>query len=368
LCDLVSIDPPQLHHLILKVVLFFISASMIALIDDHIRAAGRRFFPPRQCPRSTQMKKPMTPRLTEPPLILEAEDWGDYVLLDSGDGRKLEQVGPYRFIRPEAQAIWSPALSPAEWQAADGEFISSAAGRDRDDSEAGKWKLSPSLPETWPVHYDGIHFHAMPTPFRHLGFFPEQSAHWRWCAGQITAFSQHHGRAPKVLNLFGYTGIASLHAAQAGAEVTHVDSSKKAIAQAFENRELAGLNNAPIRFITDDARQFVRREARRARKYDGVILDPPKYGRGAKGEIWRMEEDIAPLLAEIHAIMSDEAVFAVLTSYAIRSSFLSLHHVMEDIFGTRTGEISSGELAVRETSSRAYRIGQAIFARWSPLS
>ncbi|XDZ65868.1 class I SAM-dependent methyltransferase [Alphaproteobacteria bacterium LSUCC0684] len=299
-------------------------------------------------------------------LILEAEDWKDYALLDSGDGRKLEQVGPYRFIRPEAQAIWAPSLSPDAWQSADGEFISSAAGRDRDDSDAGKWKLSPSLPATWSVSYDGICFHAMPTPFRHLGFFPEQSAHWRWCADHITAFRQRHGRSPKVLNLFGYTGIASLHAAQAGAEVTHVDSSKKAITQAFENRDLAAMTTAPVRYITDDARQFVRREARRDRKYDGVVLDPPKYGRGAKGEIWRMEEDIAPLLADIHSILSDEAIFAVLTSYAIRSSFLSLHHVMDHVFGMRAGQVSSGELAVRETSPRAFRIGQAIFARWAP--
>jgi len=301
-----------------------------------------------------------------PPHILEADDWADYALLDSGDGRKLEQVGPFRFIRPEAQALWPPSLSEDEWRSADGEFVSSAAGRDRDDSEAGKWNLSPSLPETWPVAYDGIQFYAMPTPFRHLGFFPEQSAHWRWCADRIAAFCQNHGRAPKILNLFGYTGIASLHAVQAGAEVTHVDSSKKAIAQAFENRELAGMGNAPIRYITDDARQFVKREARRDRKYDGVILDPPKYGRGAKGEIWRMEDDIAPLLADINMILSDQAVFAVLTSYAIRSSFLSLHHLMEHIFCERTGEVTSGELAVRETSPRAYRIGQAIFARWSP--
>jgi len=300
------------------------------------------------------------------PLILEAEDWADYALLDSGDGRKLEQVGPFRFIRPEAQAIWTPSLSLDDWRSADGEFVSSATGRDRDDSEAGKWNLSSSLPETWPVTYDGIKFHAMPTPFRHLGFFPEQSTHWRWCADRINTFRHEHGRPPRILNLFGYTGMASLHAARAGAEVTHVDSSKKAIAQAFENRELAGMEKAPIRYITDDARQFVKREARRERKYDGVILDPPKYGRGAKGEVWRMEEDITPLLAEINMIMSPEAAFIVLTSYAIRSSFLSLHHVMEHVFGERGGDVSSGELAVRETCPRGYRIGQAIFARWNP--
>jgi len=313
-----------------------------------------------------QHKSIMPDNKANSPLILEADDWQDYALLDSGDGRKLEQVGPYRFIRPEGQAIWAPALPGDAWAAADGEFVSSAAGRDRDDSEAGKWRLAPSLPETWPVTFDGIRFQAMPTPFRHLGFFPEQSAHWRWCAKGISRFCQHHGRAPRLLNLFGYTGIASLHAAKAGAEVTHVDSSKKAIGQAFDNRELAGMAGAPIRFITDDARLFVRREVRRQRHYDGVILDPPKYGRGAKGEIWRMEEDITPLLADINMLLSADAIFVVLTSYAIRSSFLSLHHAMENIFGGRDGQVSSGELAVRETSPRSYCIGQAIFARWSP--
>ena len=298
------------------------------------------------------------------PLLLEAEGWQDYRLLDSGDGRKLEQVGPYRFIRPEAQALWPAALDAAKWQKADGEFISSAAGRDRDESEAGKWKLRDGLPAEWPVQFENLTFNAMPTPFRHLGFFPEQSAHWRWCAEMIRNHCDAGHDAPKVLNLFGYTGIASLHAARAGADVTHVDSSKKAIAQAFANRDLAALEDLPIRYITEDARRFVAREERRGRKYHGVILDPPKYGRGAKGEVWRMEEDITPLLQEIAAIMADDALFVVLTSYAIRSSFLSLHHAMDAALSGMGGAVSSGELAVRETTPRQYRLGQAIFARW----
>lgn len=298
-------------------------------------------------------------------LILTPTGWHDYLLLDSGHGRKLEQVGPYRFIRPEMQALWAPALDDAEWQKADGEFVASSANKDNADQDSGKWQLSPKLPESWPVRYEGLTFHAMPTPFRHLGFFPEQSAHWQWCADAIKAFINNHGRAPKILNLFGYTGVASLHAAAAGAEVTHVDSSKKAIAQAFANRDLSELTDAPIRFITEDARSFVKREARRERFYDGVILDPPKYGRGVKGEVWRMEEDITPLLNDIAAILADDACFVVLTSYAIRSSFLSLHGAMDNVFMERGGEISSGELAAIETSSRGYRLGQAIFARWS---
>ena len=309
----------------------------------------------------------MTTDTASPPMILTPEGWHDVHLLDSGHGRKLEQVGPYRFIRPEMQAIWPPALDETEWQKADGEFIASAANKSSDE-DGGKWKLSPNLPPQWPVQYDGIGFMAMPTPFRHLGFFPEQSAHWQWCAERCRDFSRQHGRPPKVLNLFGYTGVASLHAAYNGAEVTHVDSSKKAIAQAFENRKQARLDDAPIRFITEDARSFVKREMRRERFYDGVILDPPKYGRGVKGEVWRMEEDISPLLADIASILSDEACFVVLTSYAIRSSFLSLHHLMAhhmaDRIGNSGGNVTSGELAVKETNPRHFRIGQAIFARW----
>ena len=309
----------------------------------------------------------MTTDTTSSPMILTPEGWHDVHLLDSGHGRKLEQVGPYRFIRPEMQAIWPPALDETEWQKADGEFIASAANKSSDE-DGGKWKLSPNLPPQWPVQYDGIGFMAMPTPFRHLGFFPEQSAHWQWCAERCRDFSRQHGRPPKVLNLFGYTGVASLHAAYNGAEVTHVDSSKKAIAQAFENRKQARLDDAPIRFITEDARSFVKREMRRERFYDGVILDPPKYGRGVKGEVWRMEEDISPLLADIASILSDEACFVVLTSYAIRSSFLSLHHLMAhhmaDRMANSGGNVTSGELAVKETTPRQFRIGQAIFARW----
>jgi 23S rRNA (cytosine1962-C5)-methyltransferase len=307
------------------------------------------------------------------PLILTPEDWQDYQLLDSGHGRKLEQVGPYRFIRPEMQALWTPALDEAEWQKVDGEFIASAARKDNsaknpaqkdDDSDGGKWQLSPNLPANWPVHYDNLTFNAMPTPFRHLGFFPEQSVHWRWCAAQLAGFIAAHQRAPKVLNLFAYTGVASLHAAANGAEVTHVDGSKKATAQAFANRDLAQLSDAPIRFITEDVRSFIKREIRRGRVYDGVILDPPKYGRGSKGEVWRMENDTAPLLTDIAQILSDHARFVVLTSYAIRSSFLSLHGAMAEVFAQHRGSISSGEIAVMETSPRQYLIGQAIFARW----
>ena len=242
-------------------------------------------------------------------------------------------------------------------------FVSSASS---DEGEGGKWKLDSSLPPSWEMRYDGLSFSAMPTPFRHYGFFPEQAVHWRWCAERIADYHTKTKTAPRILNLFGYTGVASLHAAMAGAEVVHVDSSKKAIAQAFANRDLSSLSDSPIRFITEDARRFVEREARRKRSYHGIILDPPKYGRGPKGEVWQWHRDLAPLLALLGDILSEDALFVVLTSYAIRSSFLSLHHALEStLTAQRGGSVESGELAIREENERKFRLGQAIFARWS---
>ncbi|MEC8205723.1 MAG: class I SAM-dependent rRNA methyltransferase, partial [Pseudomonadota bacterium] len=206
------------------------------------------------------MTKPETDDvISQPqPRLLAAADWADYELLDSGNGLKLERFGRYSFVRPEPQAMWAPRLGADAWNA-DGRFVP-GQGRAEDDEEGGGWTLSPDLPEAWQVGYDGLRFLARPTPFRHLGFFPEQAPHWRWCAARIAGFAARHGRRPRVLNLFAYSGIASLHAAQAGAEVTHVDASKKAIAQAFENRDTAGMQDAPIRFITEDATRFVERE------------------------------------------------------------------------------------------------------------
>lgn len=301
-------------------------------------------------------------------LVLTPPGWHDYRLLDSGDGQKLEQVGPYRFIRPEAQALWRPALAATDWQEVAGRFVTTAdagngTGPNRPDEERGRWSLDPGLPEHWRVAYDALAFQAMPTPFRHLGFFPEQAAHWCWCERLIRRRAAS-GSRPRILNLFAYTGIASLHAARAGAEVTHVDASRKAIAQAFENRSCAGMDDAPIRFITDDARDFVLRELRRGRRYDGIILDPPKYGRGPKGGVWRLEQDLAPLLGSLADLLSSAPLFVVLTAYAIRASSLSLHYTLAESLAGRTGRTESGELAVAETGPAGRLISQAIFARW----
>ena len=309
-------------------------------------------------------------------LSLIKPTWQDYELLDSGNLKKFERFGPYRFIRPEPQAMWQPRLGAKDWQA-DGVFIPGTLDQnDLVDSKGRGWQLSKQLPASWQLSYQALRFYARPTPFRHLGFFPEQAAHWDWCASAIKTFIAHHNRSPKILNLFAYSGLASLHAAAAGAKVTHIDASKKAILQAFENRNLCSMQNAPIRFITDDANSFVDRELRRQKRYDGIILDPPKYGRGPKGELWRIGEHLAPLLNKCRQLLSDDPLLMVLTIYAIRASSLAAHYALTDLFDGMSGTIESGELALQEThlprqssksggNGRLKRfVSQANFARW----
>ena len=290
--------------------------------------------------------------------------WRDYKLIDSGNGQKLEQFGPYRFVRPETQALWSPRLQKSEWQQADGHFITSG----QDNEKGGSWRLSGSLPKNWQMQFEDIRFFAMPTSFRHLGFFPEQAVHWQWCASKIQDFIKIKNRAPRILNLFAYSGVASLHAANAGAEVTHIDASKKAVQLAFDNRSLSNLDNTPIRFITEDALQFVQRELRRGKSYDGILLDPPKYGRGPKGEIWRLHENLPLLLSECKQLMSQSPLFLVATIYAVRMSIISVHTSVADIFSDMGGELTSGEIALMENTSISDKppraIGQALYARW----
>ena len=298
--------------------------------------------------------------------LLTSADWHDYELLDSGDLKKLERFGDFRFIRPEPQAMWQPRLGADSW-VADGVFWPDK--HDSVNNESGGWQLSKNLPESWQMRYQELRFLARPTPFRHLSFFPEQAAHWNWCASKIQQFQQRHNRSPRILNLFAYSGLASLHAAAAGAEVTHVDASKKAIAQAFENRDVCGFQEAPIRFITDDTSGFVMREIRRQRSYDGIIMDPPKYGRGPKGQIWRIEEDLRPLLQQASNLLSSDALFLVLTIYAIRASSLAALYAVTDALRDRPGYIESGELAVEESALPGLNarrcVSQANFARWA---
>ena len=293
-------------------------------------------------------------------LYLYPQGWTDYELLDSGGGEKLERFGPYLFIRPEAQAHWPRFLEASVWQSAHGRFVASS----EDSAKGGRWQLQKTLPERWEIGFDGLRFTALPTAFRHLGFFPEQSVHWRWCAGQIADFIARHHRPPRLLNLFAYSGVASLHAAAAGAEVTHLDASKKAVSMAFDNRNLSGLQEAPIRFITDDAMGFLQREARRGRHYDAIILDPPKYGRGPKGEVWQLERDLHPLLQACRALLSDSPLFVVATLYAVRLSALAAHEALAAGMAGISGQTESGEIAICENRPAGRAIGQALFARW----
>jgi 23S rRNA (cytosine1962-C5)-methyltransferase len=295
------------------------------------------------------------------PELLIADDWIDYRVLDSGNGCKLEQVGPYRFVRPEPQAMWAPSLAAGEWDNADAIFAASGA----EDEEGGRWRFKSELPTSWTLQWDDIAFLSRPTPFRHLAFFPEHSVHWRFARERIAA---HRGDQPEVLNLFGYTGLASLACAKAGARVTHVDASKKAIGFARDNQGAAGLSDAPIRWICDDAMAFVQRELRRGRRYSGIILDPPKYGRGPNGETWRLEQQLPELLDACQKLLrtnpSDRASaqgFLIATVYAVRLSYLSLAQTAQQSF--EDGEWQVGEMALPH-SERELLLPTAIFARW----
>jgi 23S rRNA (cytosine1962-C5)-methyltransferase len=298
------------------------------------------------------------------PLILHPTKWNDYSLIDSGYGRKLERFGPYLFSRPEPQALWSQNLSRKIWDNAAGTFLSSSALEDKD--EGGKWSLKTNIPERWEMSYENIKFYAMPTAFRHLGFFPDQSPHWIWAAQKINKFILNTStrNPPKILNLFGYSGLASLHAASNGASVTHVDASKKAISFAFENRNLSSFSNLPIKYLTDDALKFVNREIRRENRYDAIILDPPKYGRGPNGEKWELQKDLPILLNLLPQILSKNPLFVILNSYAIRSSYSSLHYALREVMKTYKGKVESGEISIFEDQDDPREISTAIFARW----
>ena len=282
---------------------------------------------------------------------LVGEPWADFGLIDCGHGRKLERYGRYRFIRPEPQAMWAPAES--EWRA-DGEFVPAS-----DDDGGGRWHFTNPIPrEGWPLAWDDVRFTAQCTPFRHLGFFPDMAPVWSWGREQLIGLND-----PSFLNLFGYTGVGSLAFASQGAQVVHVDASKKSVAQARENAALSGLSDAPVRWIVDDAAKFVAREVRRGRRYDGILLDPPKFGRGPDGELWRLEEHLAPLIGDCAALLDANSRFLFLTVYAVRMSALALQELLAQALGHLGGTVEAGELAIRE-EARGLLLPTAIWARW----
>ena len=295
----------------------------------------------------------MPPRLSDTAETLRTTGWADYALLDSGDGRKLERYGPHTVVRPEPQCFWSPR-DPAAFDAADAVFDPT------DEDESGRWRFAGKPVDSFPLAWRDVRFTSRFTPFRHLAFFPEQAANWDWLDGRVRRL-----RKPRILNLFGYTGVASLACAAAGAEVTHVDASKKSVAWARENAELSGLADRPIRWIVEDARRYVQREARRGSRYEGIILDPPKYGRGPTGEVWRLFEDLPELAALCASLLSGNAKFLVLNAYAERISGAALAGLLSEALADRGGRIEWGELALAEDGPDGRAIGLSFFARWS---
>ena len=290
-------------------------------------------------------------KLAVQPQLLVGEGWDDYRLIDSGHGRKLERYGPYQFIRPDAQALWTPRLE--RWRA-EGEFVPGS-----DEDGGGRWQYAAPVPaEGWPLSRNAVKFAAQCTPFRHLGFFPDMAPVWDWMGEQLAGRDQ-----ASTLNLFGYTGVGTLALSEYG-PVTHVDASKKSVTQARANAELSGMTERPIRWIIDDATKFAAREVRRGKHYDGIILDPPKFGRGPEGEVWRLEDHLSGLLADCRTLLSPESRFLFLTVYAVRMSSLALAGLMDQLFADLPGVIEHGDLAVREEGPAGRLLPTAIFARW----
>jgi 23S rRNA (cytosine1962-C5)-methyltransferase len=286
------------------------------------------------------------------PVLMLGEGWDAYRLIDSGHGRKFEAYGPYSFIRPEPQAMWSPRLG--DWPA-DGEFVPGS-----DEDGGGRWHFHRDVPrDGWRLRWgDRVHFTAQCTPFRHLGFFPDMAPVWDWMGERLAG----RGDA-ETLNLFGYTGVGTLALSRFG-RVTHVDASKKSVAQARENAALSGLSEAPIRWLVDDAAKFTAREVRRGKRYDGIILDPPKFGRGPDGELWRLEEGLPSLIADCRRLLDSDSRFLFLTVYAVRMSSLALAGLMDEMLADLPGVIEHGDLAVQEDDAGRL-LPTAIFARWS---
>jgi 23S rRNA (cytosine1962-C5)-methyltransferase len=282
---------------------------------------------------------------------LATSSWPDYELLDSGDNKKLERFGPFVLIRPETQAIWKP-LHPELWRTAKAEF--------RFDGGKGSWRFKGNGgAETWDIAWNSdARFTLRPTSFKHIGMFPEQAPNWEWIAEHVKMLAKRGGaEKPKILNLFGYTGIASIVAAKHGATVTHLDASKQSNTWARENAALSGVPDGSMRYITDDALKFVEREIRRGSVYDGIILDPPAFGRGPDGEVWHIEEDVIPLLDAVRKIFSQKpGSFFLLNGYAAGYAPRSFVQAVESSFpeiGTAGKKIDGefGELHINEKGS-----------------
>ncbi len=287
--------------------------------------------------------------------ILTTSPCPDYELRDSGDGEKLERYGVYLFRRPDPQALWQKNLSEEHWSSAHFSF--------RRDGRAGDWVIVPGTQEKWKIEFGGLQFWIRPTAFKHTGLFPEQLLNWEWMRDKIHTKTKHN-KEVQVLNLFGYTGAATLACAQAGASVVHVDGSKVAIGWGKDNAKLSALADKPIRWILDDARTFVKREMRRGHRYDGIILDPPAFGHGPKGELWKIEKHLPELLQDCTHLLSETPLFFLINGYASGYSAIAYENNLKALLQRYDGVFEKGELAIAESqSSRLLPCG--IFSRWS---
>lgn len=280
-----------------------------------------------------------------------ADGWKDYELIDTGEGEKLERWGKYVLRRPDPQVIW-PLIETESWKNVDGHYHRSKSG-------GGKWEFHRKFPEKWTINYKDLKFYIQPTGFKHTGLFPEQAANWDWMMNKI----KKSARPISVLNLFAYTGGATVACASAGAEVCHVDASKGMVTRAKENVELSGLLDKKVRFIVDDVFKFVDREKRRGKTYDAIIMDPPSYGRGTNGEVWKIEDALYDLIRSCCGILSQKPLFFLINSYTTGLSSTVLKNMLALTVGKKyKGSISSDELGIPSTTGLVLPCGT--FGRW----
>ena len=310
-------------------------------------------------------------------MILETGPQKEYELLDAGQGAKLERYGPYTLLRPDPEALWKKMLPESIWKDADLQFVR--------NGNKTKWIKKAGIPANWNIEFGGLNFQIAPSSFKHTGLFPEQLPNWMWMENIIKSWfassqtapagprvgspdhavslSESANQIPKVLNLFAYTGGATLACAKAGAEVCHVDGSKTAVAWARTNAEISGLKDAPIRWIVEDCLMFLKREIKRGHRYDAIIMDPPSFGHGPKDELWKIEAHFLELMELCKQILSDKPLFVLINGYTAGYSPIAYKNNLVDMMEGNIGTIEIGELVIKQTKSDKL-LPCGIFARW----
>ncbi len=305
----------------------------------------------------------MSAQPVQRPALIVADRWQEYQLLDCGNGMKQERWGDVTLVRPDPQIIWprhgtgTPGSAPAKWEKWDGFYH-------RSESGGGRWEFRRALPDHWKISYAplGLTFKIHPTSFKHTGLFPEQAVNWDWFSAKIKT-ARAAGREVSVLNLFGYTGAATVAAAAAGASVCHVDAAEGMVKWCRENAAISGLSSAPIRYIVDDCLKFARRELKRGRRYDAIIMDPPTYGRGSTGEMWRLEDHLWDLLLECRALLSENPLFFLINAYTARLSPTVVANLLAELLHGRGGSIAAGEVGLPiQRDGKVLPCG--IYGRW----